>query len=218
MSALHAADLSRRYREVDVVRGVSVRLEPSECVALLGPSGCGKTTLLQMLGVLDRPDQGTVHIGGVDAWSRRASERAALRLEHIGFVFQTHNLIEHISAVDNVALPAWRAGGSRSRARARAGDLLARFGLGDRSVARGRELSPGESQRVAIARAIVNEPAIVLADEPTGSLDSAAAATVLDALDEVRRSGAALLLVTHDDDVAARADRVLTMRDGRIDG
>jgi putative ABC transport system ATP-binding protein len=217
MSApLRASELTRRFGDREVVRGVSLELAEGEAVALLGPSGCGKTTLLQMLGVLDRPDAGTVTIAGAEAWKRSAAGRAALRRASIGFVFQTHNLIDHMSAIDNVALPAWRAEGSRRRARERATELIDRFGLGSRSPARSRELSPGEAQRVAIARAIINRPAVILADEPTGSLDSSAATAVLNALDETRAGGAALLIVTHDSHVADRADRVLTMRDGAL--
>jgi putative ABC transport system ATP-binding protein len=214
---LRAASLARRYGDVQAVTEVSLHLDVGEPVALMGPSGCGKTSLLQMIGLLDRPSSGRVLLGEIDAWSLGASERAGLRLSHIGFVFQQNNLFAHLSARENVALPLWRLAGDRRAALAEADALLDRFGLGHRREARAALLSTGESQRVAIARALVNRPRLVLADEPTGSLDSAAAATVLAALDEVCATGAALLLVTHDAAVAARARRTLRMRDGKLE-
>ncbi|HZJ72367.1 MAG TPA: ATP-binding cassette domain-containing protein, partial [Planctomycetota bacterium] len=172
--------------------------------------------LLHLLGLLDRPAQGSVWLDGADAWTWGRGTRARARLQRIGFVFQQHHLLEHLSARDNVALPAWRLGGSRRRALAEADRLLDRVGLSARARERAGVLSMGEAQRVALARALVNRPAIVLADEPTGSLDSASATQVLDALREVRETGGALLVVTHDDTVAQRADRSLCMRDGRL--
>jgi ABC-type lipoprotein export system ATPase subunit len=199
-----------------ILREVSLAIAPGEWVSLVGPSGCGKTTLLHLLGLLDRPTEGSVWLGGDEAsrWSRGARARA--RLQRIGFVFQQLQLLDHLSARDNVALPAWRLGGSRRRALAAADAMLERVGLAGRARERTGVLSMGEAQRVALARALVNRPAIVLADEPTGSLDSASAAQVLDALREVRETGGALLVVTHDDTVAQRADRSLCMRDGRL--
>jgi putative ABC transport system ATP-binding protein len=185
-------------------------------VALRGPSGSGKTTLLHMLGVLERPDAGRVWLGGVDAWAQRARGRARLRARRVGFVFQRGNLLDHMTVRDNVALAAWHGGASRRRARADADALLERFGLRDRAQAQAAVLSPGEAQRAAIARALIHAPQIVLADEPTGSLDSAAAAVVLDALAEVTARGAALIVVTHDGGVAARWDRQIEIRDGRV--
>lgn len=214
--ALHGQDLVRRYGDSEIIRGVSMHIDASESVALLGPSGCGKTTLLQILGLLDRPDGGTVQIGGNDAWQLSNRARARLRARSIGFVFQRHNLLTQLSPRDNVALAGWHAGMRRKRALARADKLLSGFGLGERLSARSSVLSPGEAQRVAIARALINEPTVILADEPTGSLDSVAAAAVLDALSAVCKQGSALLVVTHDRDVAARWDRRVTMRDGRL--
>lgn len=214
--ALSGRELVRRYGETDIIRGVSMDIGASESVALLGPSGCGKTTLLQILGLLDRPDGGAVHVDGTDAWRLSARARARLRARTIGFVFQRHNLLHHLSPRDNVALAGWHAGMSRKQARARAEELLGDFGLGERLSAKSRVLSPGEAQRVAIARALINQPRVILADEPTGSLDSAAAAAVLDALSEVCAAGSALLVVTHNREVAARWDRQVTMKDGRL--
>lgn len=214
--ALSGRDLVRRHGDTEIIRGVSLDIDSAESVALLGPSGCGKTTLLQILGLLDRPDGGQVYLDGSDAWSAGARARAQLRSRAIGFVFQRHNLLHHLSPRDNVALAGWHAGMTRKQARARADELLHGFGLGERLSARSRVLSPGEAQRVAIARALINQPRVILADEPTGSLDSAAAATVLTALAEVCAAGSALLVVTHNREVAARWDRQVTMKDGRL--
>ncbi len=213
---LSVRGVARRFGTVDAVRDVSLELVAGEWVALVGPSGCGKTTLLQILGLLDRPTRGTVVLDGHDAWARSSSWRARARLGRIGFVFQDHNLLDHLSARENIAAPAWWRGGSRSRALAAADALLDRLGLAACAERPAHALSGGEAQRVAIARSIVNAPAVVLADEPTGSLDSAASATVLAALDEIVATGAALLVVTHDDAVARRAARVVSMRDGAI--
>jgi putative ABC transport system ATP-binding protein len=213
-SVVTASALVRRLGGRDVVGGVELAIARGESVALVGPSGCGKTTLLQMFGLLDRPDGGTVAIEGHDAWSGSERERAELRLRKIGFVFQQGNLLEHLTARDNVALPAWRAGGSRGAARAEADRLLEQVGLADRAHARAGELSVGEAQRVAIARALVNRPAVVLADEPTGSLDAESAERVMTAL--FAPVGITLLIVTHDPDVAARAGRIVRMRDGKL--
>ncbi len=213
---LRAEGLVRRIGRRDVVAGVDLTLDGGESVSLVGPSGCGKTTLLQMLGVLDRPDGGWVRFGAVEPWSLADAERARLRLGHIGFVFQQHNLLEALSARDNVALPAWRRTGSRAAARRRASELLERLGLAEVAEARGSELSGGEAQRVAIARAIVNDPVLVLADEPTGSLDSGSARAVMATLLSACDRGAAVFVVTHDPDIAAQTARSVGMLDGSI--
>jgi ABC-type lipoprotein export system ATPase subunit len=217
---LDADGLTRRLGGREIVSGARLAIERAESVALMGPSGCGKTTLLQMIGLLDRPDAGTVRLGGYDAWAEGAASaasaalRAELRLTWLGFVFQQNNLLEHLSARENVALPAWRATGARRPALARAEELLERLGLAGRAAARAAELSIGVAQRVAVARALVNRPRLILADEPTGSLDAASAAAVMDAL--TGADGVAVLVVTHDAEVAARADRTVRMRDGRL--
>ncbi len=206
--------LHRTFAGREVVGGVSLAIAAGETVAMMGPSGCGKTTLLQMIGLLDRPDGGRVTIGDVDPWAGSAAARAELRLTAIGFVFQHSNLIDHLSALDNVALPAWRATGDRREATTRATGLLERLGVAARAGSRAGTLSIGEAQRVAVARALVNRPQLVLADEPTGSLDAASATAVLDAL--LGTDGVAVLVVTHDPEVAARAGRTLRMRDGKL--
>jgi ABC-type lipoprotein export system ATPase subunit len=213
---LRAEALVRRVGEMAIVAGASLEIGAAESVALLGPSGCGKTSLLHMLGLLDRPAEGRVLLDGRDPWAASANTRADLRLRRFGFVFQQHNLLGHLTALENVALPAWRVSGSRSSAEDAARRLLDRFGLLARAATKAAVLSTGEAQRVAIARALINRPGVVLADEPTGSLDSASAEPVLAAMSEICDGGAALLVVTHDTSVAARANRTLRMRDGRL--
>ncbi|TMB06799.1 MAG: ABC transporter ATP-binding protein [Deltaproteobacteria bacterium] len=213
---LRAEGLTRVLGEVTAVAGVSLTIAAGEWVSLVGPSGCGKTTLLQMLGLLDRPTAGQLRLAGVDPWKGTVSARTLLRRERIGFVFQGNNLIEYLTARENVALPAWRLLGSRGAALAAADGLLDRLGLSARADTRAALLSMGEGQRVASARALVNRPQVVLADEPTGNLDKASGEIVMAALGEVCVTGSALLVVTHDVGVAARANRTLTMSDGRI--
>jgi ABC-type lipoprotein export system ATPase subunit len=199
------------------VRGAALALAAGEAVALLGPSGCGKTTLLHMLGLLERPSAGRVFVDGADAWSQPTAARARLRLARIGFVFQQGNLLPHFSARENVALPAWHLSGARADALRRADELLEKLGLAARRDVDAARLSGGEAQRVAIARALINRPGVLLLDEPTGNLDTASAAVVLDALAEVR-ARTAVLLVTHDPNVAARLDRTVHMLDGALGG
>lgn len=213
---LRAEGIVRRRGETAVVRDATLVLRRGESAALVGASGCGKTTLLHILGLLDRPSEGRLLIAGADPWSRTPAHRAGLRLLRVGFVFQQSNLLPHLTARENVALPAWHLGGDRRRALALADGLLERLHLGPRARARAAELSLGEAQRVAIARALVNRPALVLADEPTGSLDSDSAAAVMGALEEISREGTALLIATHDMQVARRLQRVVRMSDGRL--
>jgi putative ABC transport system ATP-binding protein len=215
MTVLEARGLGRRFGGRDVVAGVSLGVARGEWVSLVGPSGCGKTTLLQMLGLLDRPTSGQVILDGSDAWGWDDRRRAQARLAAVGFVFQSHNLFDHLSLRDNVALPAWKLGGSRAVALREADRWIERFALGERAELPAGRLSLGEAQRAAIARALVNRPALVLADEPTGSLDSDNGARVLRALAEVNAEGSALLIVTHDRGLAGRG-RVVPMHDGRL--
>jgi putative ABC transport system ATP-binding protein len=213
---LRAESLTRRLGELEIVIDVSLELAAGEWMSLVGPSGCGKTTLLMLLGLLDRQNAGRVYLADDDttSWSRAA--RAKARLRKVGFIFQANNLLDHLTTRDNIALPRWKATGSRSQALDDADRLIARFGLTARAGAPASTLSAGEAQRAAIARALVNEPVLVLADEPTGNLDSANTELVLTALSEVTVRGAALLVVTHDSHVADRGRRV-AMRDGRLD-
>jgi putative ABC transport system ATP-binding protein len=213
VSALELEDVRRRFGGREVVSGISFALEAGEKVALMGPSGCGKTTLLQMIALIDKPDAGRVTLDTIEPWTRPAAERAELRLTSIGLVFQHSNLIEHLTARENVALPLWRASGDRRAADVRANELLDRLGVGARAANPAGQLSIGEAQRVAVARALVNRPKLVLADEPTGSLDEASAQAVLAAL---LAGDAAVLVVTHDPQVATRAGRTLRMRDGKL--
>jgi putative ABC transport system ATP-binding protein len=214
--ALVAETLVRRYGDRTVIDRVSLAVANGESVSLMGTSGCGKTTLLHMLATLDRPDEGRVLIAGTDPTRMSGTARAILRREHIGMVFQQSNLLPGLTARENIALPCWRATGARREAFARADALLARFGLAARRHAGAAVLSLGEAQRVAVARALINHPALVFADEPTGSLDSESTVAVLDALGEVCATGAALVMVTHDPAVAARCGRRLVLHDGRL--
>ena len=213
---LVAEGLVRRYDRRLVIDHVSLTVGAGEMVSLMGASGCGKTTLLHILGTLDRPDEGRVLLRGRDPAGLSTADRALVRRRELGFVFQQSNLLPALTARENVALPAWRETGDRRASLARADALLDRFGLAARAAAPGHVLSLGEAQRVAVARALINQPRLVLADEPTGSLDSEASVEVLDALAEVCATGAALLIVTHDPNVAARCARRLVMRDGRL--
>jgi ABC-type lipoprotein export system ATPase subunit len=211
-----ARELARRFGDRSPVDGASLSIAAQESIAILGPSGCGKTTLLHMLGLLEPPSSGQVLLDQVDAWAQPAAERARLRSSYIGFVFQLNNLLGHLSARENVALPAWLKHGKRDAALSRADEWLSRVGLFERRHEHAARLSTGEAQRVAIARALVNEPKLVLADEPTGSLDSKNAGRVLETLLAACSQQAALLLVTHDVALASRLSRRLEMRDGKL--
>jgi putative ABC transport system ATP-binding protein len=196
---------------------VSLRVEAGDYLAIIGPSGSGKSTLMHLLGGLDRPTTGRLLLGGRDVASLSAAELAQLRNEVIGFVFQSFHLLARTSARDNVALPLIYRGIRRAQRRRRAEEMLERVGLSHRFDHRPNQLSGGEQQRVAIARALVTEPSVLLADEPTGNLDSTSGAAVLALLEELNAErGVALAVVTHDAAVAARAHRQITMRDGII--
>ncbi|MEW6338842.1 MAG: ABC transporter ATP-binding protein [Acidobacteriota bacterium] len=219
-SILRLEGASKHYlrgaERVEALRDVSFDVAAGRMVALVGPSGCGKSTTLNLAGGVDRPDGGRVTVCGVDIGAAGEGELARLRRRRIGVVFQAFHLMPQLTAEENVALPL-ALDGVRDRARVR--ELLRRVGLEHRRGHFPGELSGGEQQRTAVARALVHRPALVLADEPTGNLDSAAGETVLLLLEELRREeGAALLLATHDARIAARADRVIRMRDGAIEG
>ena len=221
MSAVvEARGLVRRYladgSSIRAVDGVDLVVEAGETVSVMGPSGCGKSTLLHLLGGLERPDAGELRLGGrrVDGFSETAW--AVFRRRNVGFVFQAFHLVDELTAVENVELPALLLGVSRRDARRRAMDLLERLAVAGRAGQLPDRLSGGERQRVAVARALVNEPLVVLADEPTGNLDSRATGEILKLFAELRQAGQALLIVTHDARVASTADRLLRMRDGAI--
>jgi putative ABC transport system ATP-binding protein len=198
------------------LRGVSFSVDSGELVAIVGPSGSGKSTLLHLIGTLDRPSTGRVSITGIDVAALTDREVAALRATRIGFVFQQFFLAESSTALENVADGLLYAAVSAAERRERAADALARVGLADRAGARPTQLSGGERQRVAIARALVGRPAIVLADEPTGNLDTATGRTIMALIDELNAEGATILVITHDQELAARFPRRIMMRDGQI--
>jgi len=201
---------------VPVLRGVNMEVGRGEYVALMGPSGSGKSTLMNVIGLLDEPTTGAYVLNGTDASSLDDVARARLRNTEIGFIFQTFNLLPHMDALANVELPLRYAGNSASRSKAKA--LLDRVGMSDRLDHRPAQLSGGQRQRVAIARALVNDPALILADEPTGNLDSGTGAETLDLMDELHAQGRTILVVTHDASVATRADRVVELLDGVVTG
>jgi putative ABC transport system ATP-binding protein len=198
------------------VDGVDIHVDSGEMVSLMGPSGCGKSTLLHLLGGLDRPDEGSISIAGSSTDGLSEAGWSRLRRRHVGFVFQAFHLVDELSAVENVELPALLVGMSRGAARRRAMELLDEVGVADRARHLPQQLSGGQQQRVAIARALINSPAVILADEPTGSLDSASTNDILVLLASMRTRDRAILLVTHDPRVATTADRLLIVRDGRI--
>jgi len=227
MNLIEATDLRKTYRlsrrtSIDALQGVDVRIAAGEMVAIMGPSGSGKSTLMHLLGLLHAPDTDdgpapTLRIDGVDATTLSDGERTSIRARSMGFVFQSFNLGPTLTAEENVALAAEYAGTSGSAARVAARASLASVGLAERAGHRPMELSGGEQQRVAIARALVNDPKLILGDEPTGNLDSSRAAEVLGLLRRFNRErGQTVLIVTHDQEVGAACDRIIRMRDGRI--
>jgi lipoprotein-releasing system ATP-binding protein len=202
--------------QIEVLRGIDLRVEAGECLAVVGPSGAGKSTLLHILGALDRPSQGSVLFRGEEVFRRADVELARFRNRHVGFVFQFHHLLPAFTALENAAMPARIAGLPRSEAEARADELLRAMGLGERCSHRPGELSGGEQQRVALARALVLEPELLLADEPTGNLDHRTGGAIHRLLlDWNRRAGVTLVVVTHNRELAASMDRIVTLVDGR---
>jgi lipoprotein-releasing system ATP-binding protein len=200
-----------------VLQGAVLEIGQGEVVALVGPSGSGKSSLLHIAGLMEKPEQGSLTLKGQVVTDADDKARTALRRAHIGFVYQFHNLLPEFTALENVAMPARLAGDSKAQALAKASALIEKLGLADRASHLPSQLSGGEQQRVAIARALTNRPALVLADEPTGSLDGAAGDKVADLLlSEARAQGSSVLLATHDMDLAARADRIVRLRDGLI--
>ena len=211
----------RSYRlgdqTVHALSGVDLRIDEGEYVAIMGPSGSGKSTLLNVLGLLDRATAGRYVLGGRDVSDLEDDELSLERGRRLGFVFQSYNLIAQLDVVENVEVPMFYAGVPEREARARAEALATRMGLGSRLHHRPTELSGGQQQRVAIARSLANDPLVLLADEPTGNLDSKTGLEILGLLDELHASGKTVVVVTHDPSVAARADRVVHMRDGKVE-
>jgi putative ABC transport system ATP-binding protein len=221
MSQLEAIDMTKHYRQgpnlVRAVDGVSLSVEAGELVTLVGRSGSGKTTLLDMVGLLLRPTSGTVLVDGADTNRLGERGRTGLRGGRIGFIFQEHNLLPALTVMDNVLLPLRYTGTSLREGRARARRLLEEVDMGDRLHRRPNELSGGEQQRVAVARALVNRPGLVLADEPTGSLDTETSAQLMALVRRLNREeGITFVIVTHDPELAAQADRTVRLKDGRV--
>lgn len=203
--------------EVQALRGISIAIKRGEFVAIIGPSGSGKSTLMGLIGGLDTPSTGTVEIDGVDISAMKERPLTRIRNEKIGFVFQSFNLIPTLTATENVALPIQFSRNKQFSANQRAESLLTQFGLGERLDHRPAQLSGGQQQRVAIARALANNPPLLLADEPTGNLDTESSQVVMNALRDIQRDmNTTVVLVTHDMDVAAQADRVITLVDGHV--
>ena len=214
---IQAENIVKKYGDLEVLRGVDLTVESGEIVSIVGASGAGKTTLLQILGTLALPDAGSLSVGGQSTSGMSRRELSAFRNAHLGFVFQFHRLLPEFNALENVMMPAWIAGKKTNGTRSRATQLLKDLGLGHRLDHNPAELSGGEQQRVAVARALMNEPSVLLADEPSGNLDSENASALHDLFFDLRaRLGQTIVLVTHNEDLANRADRMLRMADGRF--
>ena len=214
---IQAENIVKKYGDLEVLRGVDLTVDSGEIVSIVGASGAGKTTLLQILGTLALPDAGSLSVGGQSTSGMSRRELSAFRNAHLGFVFQFHRLLPEFNALENVMMPAWIAGQKDNGTRSRATQLLKELGLGHRLDHNPAELSGGEQQRVAVARALMNEPSVLLADEPSGNLDSENASALHDLFFDLRaRFGQTIVLVTHNEDLANRADRMLRMADGRF--
>ena len=209
--------ITKSFGNLQVLKGIDLHINKGEVVSIVGPSGAGKTTLLQIIGTLDRPDEGTVVIDGMEISQLSKKRLADFRNQHIGFVFQFHQLLPEFTALENIMIPAFIAGKSRNEAKKKAEELLAFMDLSDRAGHKPNELSGGEKQRIAVARALVNNPAVILADEPSGSLDSKNKADLHRLFFELRdKFGQTFVIVTHDESLASITDRTIHMRDGLL--
>ncbi len=202
---------------VQALRGVSLEIAEGDYISIMGPSGCGKSTLLNLLGCLDRPTSGRYLLGDEDVSQLEDDALSAIRGARLGFIFQSYNLIQQLTVLENIEVPLYYQGRPEPESRAVATELATRVGLGDRLNHKPFELSGGQQQRVAIARALVNEPLVLLADEPTGNLDSASGAEILKIVDDLNRQGKTIIMVTHDPSIARHAGRVICLRDGLVE-
>ncbi|MBC9811635.1 ABC transporter ATP-binding protein [Crocinitomicaceae bacterium CZZ-1] len=216
---LAAKNIHKKYDHLEILKGISLEVTDSEIVSIVGSSGAGKTTLLQILGTLDKPDQGILEINGINPFQLSSKKIAAFRNQHIGFIFQFHQLLPEFTALENVCIPAMMNGKSMVDAKKLATPLLDRLGLSHRGEHKPNELSGGEQQRVAVARALVNKPSIIFADEPSGNLDTENSTMLHNLFFELREEfKQTFVIVTHNEDLAKMADRMITMKDGLVIG
>lgn len=214
---LKGVDIKKKYGELEVLKGIDLEIQSGEIIAIVGPSGAGKTTLLQILGTLDKADSGQIFLDNTELSGLNDKSLVRLRNEELGFVFQFHNLMAELTALENVSLPGWIGKRNEEAVKAKAAKLLETLGLGERKDHLPSELSGGEQQRVAVARALVNDPKIIFADEPTGNLDTKNADELHQLFFDIREQfNCSFVIVTHNKDVAAQADRTITLKDGLL--